>query len=116
MAERKDPKVEKFSPEKVADWVYRCRVIDKGIPMFKTRLFGVRLPGNAVLAVCWGGRDEVGSVYFTDCPTTFIDLVEHSKSDWRTVLKMYAPEKYEEAVRAGIYIKGSRLPRIPGKR
>jgi len=101
-----------LSWKSVKDFILACRR-DEGIPMFKTKFAGQRFLGNGVLAICWGGRDGVGSVFFTDVPEEDIKLLEEGIGDWRRLLNKYATkEEILEAESYGIYLKGHKLPRV----
>ncbi|HEX68392.1 MAG TPA: hypothetical protein ENG13_04940 [bacterium] len=96
----------------VKKFILACRR-DEGIPMFKTRFAGQRFWGNGVLAVCWGGHDNVESKFFYGVPKEDLELIEESIGDWRKLLRKYGtPEELEEAESYGIYLKGYKLPRI----
>lgn len=106
--------IEKWNPVSVKDFILNCRA-DEGIPMFKTKFGGLRVWGkHGVLAVCWGGHGNAkDSVVFTDVPDEDIKLIEEGFNDWRRLLQKYGtPKDVETAESFGIYIKGSKIPRM----
>ena len=111
-------KYETWDKKKVVDWILSCRR-DEGVPMFKTKFGGVRFKVDgepATMAICWGGLDGAPSVMFTKVPESDIKLIEEGIGDWRKILSKYGTESdIEKALSYGIYIKGSKLPRIVRK-
>lgn len=95
--------------EEVGDYVYECRVLDHGIPVFVTSYAGQRfeLNGrNAVHARCFGGLDRVGSRWFVDVPLEEVERIEREVGDWRWIARKYLPpEKAREAERAPFELK-----------
>jgi len=54
-----------------------------GIPIFRTKYGGKRLPGNAVIAACWGKGEEVPGGTITDVPSHIIEEMEKRPGDWK---------------------------------
>ena len=106
---------EEWEPRKVVDWIVECRR-DEGIPMFKTKFAGLHFKVDtepAVMAICWGGHNGAPTVMFTNVPRNDLKLIEEGIGDWRRLILKYGTRlDIEEAERYGIYLKGSRLPRI----
>jgi len=106
---------EKWTPSSVKEFILACRR-DEGIPMFKTKYGGIPFMidhSNAVIAICWAGRDAVDSKVFTDVPGEDLKLLEEGYGDWRRILHKYGTaEEIAEAKRYGIYVSSWRLPKI----
>ena len=100
----------------VIRYILGCRETE-GLPIFKTKFAGLQLKadkGNAVLFICWGGREtEEPSVVFTNVPREDINFLEEGYSDWKRLLDKWAtPEEKAKAMSGGIYLKGWKLPKI----
>jgi len=54
-----------------------------GVPIFKTKYGGKRLPNNAVIAACWGKGKEVPGGTITNVPEDIITEMEHRTGDWK---------------------------------
>ena len=86
----------------IKEFILKCRR-DEGIPMFKTKFAGKTFE-NKVLAVCWGGRDGLDSMWIDVSPETF-KFLEEGREDWIRFMEKYGtPEEIKEAYRYGIYI------------
>ncbi|MCC6051542.1 MAG: hypothetical protein LM580_12590 [Thermofilum sp.] len=88
------PVVERWSPEKVVEFIRECRRLG-GTPMFRARVGGVPLrtveEGNVALAVCWGtgGLKAVKSVLFTHIPEEDYRVILEERGEWRILLGKY---------------------------
>lgn len=100
------PKVQ-WNTEEVVKSIIACRVDDGGIPIFKTRYAGVPLSysnSNAVMFVCWGGKNTVGSKMFYNVPDDIFIELQRRTDDWHFLLEKYAPEEYEKALKAPVFL------------
>ena len=103
--------IDVWSPETVKNFIVACRK-DKGIPMFRTRIFGKRIE-NAVIGVCYGGEDRVPSKIFVNPPEKDVEFLEEGVGDWRRLLEKWNfIKELEECKREGILLKGYKLPLI----
>lgn len=68
--------------EAIRNFITKCRAAG-GIPVFRTKYGGKRLPGNAVIAACWGKGDVVKGGTITDVPPDIIAEMEKTKGDWK---------------------------------
>jgi len=70
----------------IKDFIREC-VSAGGVPIFRTKYGGKRLPGNAVIAACWGAGDKVKGGTITDVPLEIIEKMEKTTGDWRWLEK-----------------------------
>jgi len=68
--------------EALRTFISRC-ISAGGVPIFRTKYGGKRLPGNAVIAACWGKGKEVPGGTITDVPTDIIAEMEKRTGDWK---------------------------------
>jgi len=68
--------------EAIRDFIRRCTAAG-GVPIFRTKYGGRRLPGNAVIAACWGKGKEVPGGTITDVPIDIINEMEKRAGDWK---------------------------------
>ena len=69
------------------DFARRC--LDAGgVPIFRTKYGGRRLPNNAVIAACWGKGDVVKGGTITNVPIDVIEKMEKTKGDYKWLLGM----------------------------
>jgi len=57
-----------------------------GVPIFRTKYGGKRLPNNAVIVACWGKGDVVKGGTITDVPIDVIEKMEKTKGDYKWLL------------------------------
>lgn len=57
-----------------------------GVPQFKTKYGGQRLPENAVIVSCWGAGDKVKGGKVKHVPPEVIARLERGTGDWRWLL------------------------------
>lgn len=103
-------KIEKvpWNPEDVVNSILACRIIDHGIPMFKTRYAGTDLKykgTNAVLFVCWAGRNIVKSKIFYNVPDDEFNELKKRHDDWHYLMLKYDWKDYEKALKAPLYVE-----------
>lgn len=83
--------VKRWSPEEVVRFIESCRA-SGGIPVFKAAIKGEKFQvhgENAVLAVCYGGEEEEGSILFYGVPETDMELIIMRKGEWKDLLDKY---------------------------
>ena len=81
--------------EKVPKWIVAC-LADGGVPMFRPTLLGTE---PAVTGICWGGKNQVGSVRFIDIPEEDLKTIVSMTGEWRVFLEKYGtPEEKEKAL------------------
>ena len=68
--------------EALREFIRKC-VAAGGVPIFRTKYGGKRLPGNAVIAACWGKGKEVPGGTITDVPPDIIAEMEKRTGDWK---------------------------------
>jgi len=74
--------------EAVKEFARKC--LDAGgIPVFRTRYGGRRLPDNAVIAACLGKGDVVKGGTIENVPLDIIEKMEKTKGDYRWILSSY---------------------------
>jgi hypothetical protein len=54
-----------------------------GVPLFRTKYGGKRLPESAVIAACWGKGAEVKGGTITDVPADILAEMEKRAGDWK---------------------------------
>jgi len=54
-----------------------------GVPLFRTKYGGKRLPESAVIAACWGKGDVVKGGTITDVPADILSEMEKRAGDWK---------------------------------
>jgi len=64
------------------EFISKC-VAAGGVPIFRTRYGGKRLPNNSVIAACWGKGKEVPGGTITDVPPDIIAEMERRTGDWK---------------------------------
>ena len=57
-----------------------------GVPIFRTKYGGKKLPDNSVIAACWGKGDVVKGGTVTEVPPEIIDKMEKTKGDYKWLL------------------------------
>ena len=72
------------------DFARRCLAAG-GIPIFRTRYGGKRLPNNSVVAACWGKGDTVKGGTITDVPLEIIERMEKETGDYKWLLRVTKP-------------------------
>ncbi len=117
-----DSKIEKlpWTPENVVDAILACRIIDHGIPMFRTRYAGIDLKyngTNASLFICWAGRNNVKSVLFYDIPDDDFNELKSRHDDWQYLILKYDWRDYKKAINQPVYVNnlGNVEPNLPNK-
>ncbi len=60
-----------------------------GVPIFRTRYGGKRLPNNSVIAACWGKGDVVKGGTITDVPLDVIEKMEKTRGDYKWLVETY---------------------------
>lgn len=101
-----------WTKENVLRFIEECRR-DEGLPMFKTRFAGHRLP--YVIGICWGGHGNFkDSEYFEKAPEEDIRFLEEGFHDWQRLLMKwgYAHELSELSNKYGLYLRTGSLPKI----
>jgi len=68
--------------EAIRDFISKCLAAG-GVPIFRTKYGGRRLPGNAVIAACWGAGDKVKGGTITDVPPDILAEMEKRVGDWK---------------------------------
>lgn len=68
--------------EALRSFIARCTAAG-GVPIFRTKYGGRRLPGNSVIAACWGKGKEVPGGTITDVPSDIIAEMEERTGDWK---------------------------------
>ena len=68
--------------EAIREFIRKC-VAAGGVPIFRTKYGGKRLPGNAVIAACWGKGKEVPGGTITDVPPDILAEMERRTGDWK---------------------------------
>ncbi|MHC1627549.1 MAG: hypothetical protein ACXQTI_01795 [Candidatus Nezhaarchaeales archaeon] len=68
--------------EAIREFIRRCLGAG-GVPIFRTKYGGKRLPGNTVIAACWGAGDKVKGGMITDVPPDIITEMEKRVGDWK---------------------------------
>ncbi len=66
----------------IKEFIEKCLAAG-GTPIFRTRYGDRRLPGNAVIAACWGKGKEVPGGMITDVPPHIIEEMEKRPGDWK---------------------------------
>ena len=88
-----------WSPEAVVDAIVDCRLVDRGLPMFRTRYVeDFEYKGKpAVMFICWAGKETPAgrSVMFVDVPRDVYEEMKKRAGDWRWLIKKYKPELLE---------------------
>ena len=92
-----------WTRENVCDFIYNCRVIDNGIPVFKTHYGGVPFIMDGkyyVLAVCWLGKNTPYgcSKWFVDVPEDVFERLRVMKGDWKWLAEKYCSEEVKEKI------------------
>ena len=57
-----------------------------GVPIFRPRYGGRRLPENSVIVACWGKGNVVKGGTVTHVPTDVIEKMEKTKGDYKWLL------------------------------
>lgn len=71
--------------EALKEFARRC--LDAGgVPIFRTKYGGRRLPENSVVAACWGKGDVVKGGTIKNVPTDVIERMEKTKGDYKWLL------------------------------
>ncbi len=73
---------------KVKEFARQCLAAG-GVPMFRTRYGGKRLPNNSVIAACWGKGDVVKGGTITDVPLDVIEKMEKTRGDYKWLVETY---------------------------
>jgi len=68
--------------EALRNFISKC-IAAGGVPIFRTKYGGKRLPGNAVIAACWGKGKEVPGGTILDVPPDIIAEMERRTGDWK---------------------------------
>jgi len=68
--------------EAIREFIQKCLAAG-GVPIFRTKYGGKRLPGNAVIAACWGKGKEVPGGTITGVPEDIIAEMEKRAGDWK---------------------------------
>lgn len=66
----------------IRNFIEKCLAAG-GVPIFRTKYGGKRLPGNAVIAACWGAGEKVPGGTITDVPLEIIERMEKTRGDWK---------------------------------
>jgi len=66
----------------IREFIRKCKAAG-GVPIFRTKYGGKRLPGNAVIAACWGKGKEVPGGTILDVPPELIEEMERRAGDWK---------------------------------
>lgn len=74
--------------EVVKDFARRCLAAG-GIPMFRTKYGGKRLPENSVVAACWGKGDVVKGGTIKNVPIDVIERMERETGDYKWLVEAY---------------------------
>ena len=98
-----------WTKENVCNFIYRCRVLDNGIPVFKTH-YGTTATGEPmyfvadgnyyVLAVCWLGKNTYygRSQWFGPVPKEIVETLRIRKGDWKWLANEYCPEEIKRKI------------------
>jgi len=92
-----------WTKENVCRFIYRRRVLDNGLPVFKTHYAGMPfiIDGNYyVLAVCWLGKNTPygESQWFGPVPKDVVDMLRVRKGDWKWLTEEYCSEEIKRKV------------------
>jgi len=68
------------------DWVEKCLRAD-GIPIFRTKFAGKRLPNNGVIVACYRAGKEVPGGTIEEIPIDFIEKMEEGTGDWKWIVE-----------------------------
>jgi len=68
--------------EAIRSFISRCLAAG-GIPIFRTKYGGKRLPNNRVIAACWGAGKTVQGGTIENVPTDIIERMEKERGDWK---------------------------------
>lgn len=72
--------------EAIREFIRECREAG-GIPVFRTKYGGERLPNNSVIAACWRAGDKVKGGTIEDVPPDIIERMEKETGDWKWLAK-----------------------------
>ena len=101
------PRVE-WSEDAVVDAIVSCRLIDKGVPMFRTGYAGdFEIDGKpAVMFICWAGKntDAGRSVMFVNVPEDVFEELKNRTGDWRWLMERYAPSLLSSLEEASVVL------------
>jgi len=70
------------------DFANRCLAAG-GVPIFRTKYGGKRLPNNSVVAACWGKGDVVKGGTVTNVPIDVIEKMEATRGDYKWLVQSY---------------------------
>ena len=70
------------------DWVEKCLRAD-GIPIFRTKFAGKRLPNNGVIVACYRAGKEVKGGTIEEIPIDFIEKMEEGTGDWKWIVEKH---------------------------
>lgn len=92
-----------WTRENVCNFIYNCRVLDNGIPVFKTHYGGSPFIIDSkyyVLAVCWLGKNTPYgcSKWFIDVPEDVFNRLRVIKGDWKWLTEKYCSEEVKEKI------------------
>jgi len=93
-----------FQPH-VINWIMACRTLDNGLPSFRTKYAKTPFKTDNrlyVKAVCYLGKNIIKSADFKDVPPEDFKHLEENHDDYIYLLRKYAPELIEKAVKAPI--------------
>lgn len=68
--------------EAIRSFISKC-VAAGGVPIFRTKYGGKRLPNNSVIAACWGKGKEVPGGTILNVPSEVISEMEKRTGDWK---------------------------------
>lgn len=60
-----------------------------GVPIFRTKYGGKRLPNNSVVAACWGKGAEVQGGTVTNVPIDVIEKMEKTRGDYKWLIQSF---------------------------
>lgn len=72
----------------VKEFIRKCLAAG-GVPIFRTKYGGKRLPENSVIAACWGKGNVVKGGTIKNVPSHIIDKMEKTTSDYKWLLETY---------------------------
>jgi len=79
--------------EAIRSFIAKCTSAG-GVPIFRTKYGGKRLPNNSVVAACWGKGSEVPGGTITNVPVDIINEMEKRAGDWKWLAERLGVARY----------------------
>lgn len=88
-----------YSPELFYSYILSCIIDDKGIPVFKDKLFGAEIGEGEVILACrdMDYEDLLASLHVVDIPKEVYDIIKKTGrrelAEWKEILASIVEEK-----------------------